>query len=123
MTNWTQYANFEKHEFDCKHTGNNRMQPEFLKKLQALRTEYGRPMRVTSGYRDPEHPIESRKSEPGQHSKGVACDIACWSDEAFKIVDLAFKHGFTGIGISQNSRGARFVHLDIRDSVPVIYSY
>lgn len=123
MIEWTKYPNFGKREFDCSQTGRNEMKPEFLDKLQALRTEYGKPMRITSGYRHPSHAIEAAKENPGTHSAGIACDVACWSDDAYEIVRLAIKHGFTGIGISQNSRGARFVHLDMRDSVPVIYSY
>ena len=121
--NWQAYPNFSKSEFDCKETGENNMRPEFLDKLQALRTVYGKPITISSGFRSAKHSIEARKSRPGYHSKGLACDIACSSDEAFKIVQLAYKHDFKGIGVSQNSKGARFVHLDSRDSIPVLYSY
>lgn len=121
--NWNKYPNFSKKEFDCSHTGANGMQEVFLEKLQALRTEYGKPMNITSGYRHPTHPIEARKGTAGMHSQGLACDIGCWSDEAYKIVELAYKHGFRGIGVSQSPKGARFVHLDLRESSPILYSY
>lgn len=30
-----------------------------------------RPMRVTSGYRHPTHPIEAKKAKPGEHASGL----------------------------------------------------
>jgi zinc D-Ala-D-Ala carboxypeptidase len=123
VTDWSLYPNFSKAEFDCKHTGRNAMQRRFMYALQELRTEYGRPMQVTSGYRDPTHPVEAKKTKPGYHTQGLAVDIGCHSHEAYKIIELAFQHGFTGIGVSQKGGLARFVHLDMRDDTPRIYSY
>lgn len=123
IADWSKYPNFTKAEFNCTRTGNNDMQPEFMEALQALRTEYGKPMTVTSGYRDPTHPQEAKKAQPGQHSKGLAADIACDATEAHAIAKLAFKHGFTGIGISQKAGLPRFIHLDKRTGPPVIYCY
>ena len=124
---WSKYPNFSKAEFDCKHTGKNEMRPEFLDKLQMLRDVLGFPLVVTSGYRDPSHPVEARKSKPGQHSEGIACDIrAPDGATAFKIVESALRLGFTGIGVAQDSgrpRPSRFIHLDIRTTTPVMWSY
>ena len=87
--------------------------------LHALRAEYGKPMRITSGYRSPRHSIERKKPQPGTHAHGIACDIACDGPEAFVLIKMAIRSGFTGIGVSQKAGGARFVHLDIakRESV------
>ncbi|KZX61306.1 peptidase M15A [Alcanivorax sp. HI0033] len=82
-----------------------------MEKLQALRTEYGKPMTVTSGYRHPTHPIEARKASPGAHASGRAADIAVQGGDALKLIELALKHGFTGIGVNQKGDG-RFIHLD-----------
>lgn len=60
---WSKYPNFSKREFDCKETGENRMTVEFMDKLQELRTRYGKPMRITSGYRSPQHSIEAAKAQ------------------------------------------------------------
>lgn len=120
---WSKYHSFTPKEFNCRHTGKNDMQPAFMDKLQALRDEYGKPMVVTSGYRDPSHPEEAKKPQPGMHSHGLAADIACEGGQAFLIAKLAFKHGFTGIGVSQKAGGARFIHIDMRPGIPVIYSY
>ena len=125
--NWNDYPNFSKAEFDCKATGRNEMKPEFLAKLQELRTTLGFPFIISSGYRDPSHPVEARKAAPGQHSQGTACDIQCQDGAtAFRIVQKALELGFTGVGIAQDNRrgrASRFVHLDIRTSTPVMWSY
>lgn len=124
---WSDYPNFSKAEFDCKATGKNEMRPEFLFKLQVLRDMLGFPLVVTSGYRDPSHPVEARKSTPGQHTLGIACDIQAQDGAAaYKIVEAAYRLGFTGIGVAQDSnryRHSRFIHLDIRESTPVMWSY
>jgi zinc D-Ala-D-Ala carboxypeptidase len=122
--NWADYPNFEPQEFECKHCGAVEMQPGFLVKLQALRTEYGKPMRINSGYRCPQHPIEAKKPKPGAHASGRAADISVRGMEAFRVVELAFKHGFTGIGVQQKGDG-RFIHLDDSptESRPMIWSY
>jgi uncharacterized protein YcbK (DUF882 family) len=123
---WDEYPNFAKHEFTCKHTGRNNMQHEFMEKLQALRTEYGKSMRITSGFRDSTHPVERTKSISGAHTSGLACDIACSGAEAHRLLELAFKHGFKRIGVNQKG-GARFIHLDIVDDgrlpSPTVWSY
>jgi zinc D-Ala-D-Ala carboxypeptidase len=108
--NWAAYPNFTKAEFDCKHTGQNRMLPEFMQKLQALRTEYRRPMTITSGYRHPSHPTEAKKlRSDGEHTRGMCCDVACTSGtERYELIRLAFKHGFHRIGIAKN-----FIHLGL----------
>lgn len=111
---WSKYDDFSKKEFDCQHTGRNQMKESFMDKLQQLRDVYGKPMVITSGYRDPSHPIESRKATPGAHSFGVACDVAVHGENARELVGLAIRLGFTGIGIKQKGDySKRFIHLDI----------
>ena len=92
---------------------------EFLEKLDALREECGFPFVVTSGYRSPTHPEESKKTRPGTHSQGIAADIKITNGGSlYTIVNLALKHGFTGIGVAKS-----FVHLDTRGTTPVIWTY
>ena len=59
MIDWSLYKNFSKAEFDCTHCGANQMTPAFMAKLQALRMAYGKPMRITSGFRCAQHPVEA----------------------------------------------------------------
>src|SRR5690554_2758517 len=103
--NWQNYPNFSPDEFRCKYTGKLNMDAGFMARLQALRTDYGRPMLITSGYRDPSHPVEAAKSEPGAHSSGLACDVFVAGGDALELVALAIKHGFTGIGVNQKGSG------------------
>lgn len=123
--NWDKYPNFSAAEFACQHCGAQGVQEKLVARLQALRAEYGKPMRITSGYRCPQHPVEARKSAPGAHALGLAADVAAEGAEAHRILGLAFKHGFAGIGVQQKGTG-RFIHLDVRDGElpgPVVWSY
>ena len=125
IMDWSKYPNFNKAEFDCKHSGKNDMKPEFMSKLQALRAEYGKPMRISSGYRDVTHPIEKVKAAPGEHTFGMACDVAVEGADAYRIIQLGIKHGFTRIGVQQKGAG-RFIHLGLaagRFPAPMVWSY
>jgi zinc D-Ala-D-Ala carboxypeptidase len=107
---WNEYPNFSAAEFNCRHTGQNEMQHEFMVKLQALRTEFGRSMTITSGYRHPTHPIEARKTHSnGEHTQGNCCDVACTDGATrYRLIQLALKHGITRIGVAKN-----FLHFGI----------
>ena len=115
---------FSRKELQCSASGNCEMQESLLNKLESVREEYGKPMRVSSAYRDPElHPIENKKLNPGEHSRGNAIDILCWGQEAVQILKLLLKHGFTGIGVSQKGQfDSRFLHADLRKT-PTIWCY
>ena len=112
-----QYFNIE--EFNCQETGKNNMCPFFLEKLDQLRHECNMPFHITSGYRDKTHSIEAAKGAPGTHAQGIAVDIQARNGyERYIIASTALRMGFTGIGIAKT-----FVHVDIRKSVPVLWSY
>lgn len=110
---------FKWSEFDCKHTGLNEMDPEFIHKLDDLREACGFPFVITSGYRDPSHPVEARKFKPGTHSSGIAVDIAVNSGAQRRLlVQKALELGFTGIGVADT-----FVHVDTRTTRPTMWTY
>lgn len=111
---------FKIEDFDCQETGNNEMVEEFIHRLDELREACGFPFIVTSGYRDPEgHPIEKRKSKPGTHAQGIAADIrVSGGAQRRKVVEKAIELGFNGIGVAKT-----FVHVDIRQTAPVMWSY
>jgi zinc D-Ala-D-Ala carboxypeptidase len=116
---WDEITYFKKEEFDCQHTGNNNMQKEFVLMLDYLRNLYGKPLKITSGYRDVTHPIEAKKSKGGTHTQGIAADIYVDNSEDRRvIVALAITIGFKGIGIASN-----FIHLDTRKTTPVMWLY
>jgi len=88
-----------------------KMNPKLLEMLDQLREAYGYPIKLTSTYRSPDHPIEAKKEKPGEHSHGAAVDIACVGGEAtFKLVKAAIEVGFRRIGISRKNN---FVHVGI----------
>jgi len=95
------------------------MKPDFLEKLDELRERCGFPFTITSGYRDPTHPLEAKKEKPGTHSQGIAADIRAVSgDERYIILENAFNMGFGGIGVAKT-----FIHVDTRQSLPVVWTY
>jgi uncharacterized protein YcbK (DUF882 family) len=106
---WDEYPNFSKAEFDCKSTGRNSMNHEFMVVLQAIRMEYGS-MKITSGYRHHTHPVEVKKGHRnGEHTKGMCCDVACNNGaDRYRLITTALKHGINRIGIAKT-----FVHLGI----------
>ena len=125
MIDWGRYPNFKAGEFKCSHCQAEGIYSRLLDKLQDMRTEYGRPMIITSGYRCPSHPAEVTKSAPGAHALGLAADIGVQGAEAYNVLKLALKHGFTGIGVQQKGNG-RFIHVDIATTElprPMIWSY
>ena len=110
---------FSTSEFDCQHTGENRMEQDFLSKLDSLREACGFPFVITSGYRSPDHPIEAVKEIPGTHAQGIAADIKITnSAQRYTIIREALAHGFTGLGVAGD-----FIHVDTRGTVPVIWTY
>ena len=121
--NWADYPNFTEDEFRCSHTGICKMNADFMKKLQHVRGVYGKPMKITSGYRHPSHPIEAAKSVRGEHTLGGAADVAVRGVDALRIVQLALNLGFTRIGVQQKGV-ERFIHLgDSPAFLPGIWSY
>jgi zinc D-Ala-D-Ala carboxypeptidase len=92
-----------------------------MDRLQALRSAYGKPMIITSGYRCAKHPVEAAKVMPGMHSTGLAADIGVSGAEAVQVLRLAFDAGFRGVGVQQKGNG-RFLHVDLREN-PTVWSY
>jgi zinc D-Ala-D-Ala carboxypeptidase len=110
---------FHRADFACKHTGKNEIDEVFVHKLDQLRYICGFPFVVTSGYRHETHPAEAKKSSPGEHNKGIAADIAISGGAQRRaIVENALKMGFRGVGVAKG-----FVHVDIRDTTPVMWTY
>ena len=107
---WTKYPNFTKAEFDCKATGENKMQHEFMEKLQKIREAYGKSMKITSGFRSVKHPIEAKKTHSnGEHTQGYCADIYCDNGaDRYTLISLALANGITRIGVAKN-----FLHLGI----------
>ena len=100
---------FSEEELSCPCCQSNEFQASTLARLNGLREELGFPMVVTSGFRCKAY--NTLKGYTQTHATGQAVDVACTHAQAYKILVLAPKHGFTGIGIKQKGNG-RFIHLD-----------
>ena len=125
MIDWSKYPNFSKSEFDCSHSGRNEMQEIVIDTLQRMRVVYGKPIIISSGYRDVTHPVERNKGSRGEHTYGLAVDIKCRGEDAYNLLDLALEYEVPRIGVSQ-SGDARFLHLGFaREGFPSpwIWSY
>lgn len=119
MTSEPMLYYFDSSEFDCKETGENNMNPRFLRKVDEFRAALGHPLVVLSGYRSPQHSLEEHKKTPGTHAQGIAVDVVIPNGTLMrKAVTLALRMQFNGIGVNKGS-----LHLDDRDSTPVMWGY
>ena len=115
------YRHFSTSEFRCRESGENSMDESFLFMLDELRERCGFPFTITSGYRSVNHSAERSKKKGGTHTQGIAADIAVSNGvERMKIVKEALDMGFGGIGVSHSGG---FVHVDMRTTTPVMWTY
>lgn len=106
---------FHSKEVECRcGCGLCEMDPKLMWALNRLRHELGRPVVVTSGHRCAKHNAAVGGRVNSFHLTGRAVDIrTATAKERWETLRLAFRLGFTGIGI-----GKGFVHLDVRDGEP-----
>ena len=121
IVNWSLYPNFSREEFICRcGCGRADMNRDFLAKLQKLRLVTG-PLKITSGFRCPDHPEERKKKAPGAHSAGLAADIVPLKAGKYELLKAALDLDFVGIGVAKS-----FIHLDTGHPAagrPVLWSY
>ena len=120
---------FSRDELKCKFTGECKVSSPFLTKIETLRQHYGKPIRLTSAYRSPEHPVEKAKWKDGKpkstgyHVLGRAVDIACWNADGARLLQIAIQMNlFGGYGFSFTG-SQRFLHVDDREDGLMIWSY
>lgn len=105
--------------FVCSETGETGIKDEFVHRLDDLRDACGFPFIIDSGYRSPLHSKERVKKHPGMHTEGKAADIRVFDGvQRRRIVEEASKLDFRGIGVAKG-----FVHVDIREGQPVLWTY
>lgn len=104
------WENFTPEEIACRGTGKLLVDPSSMDKLQALRTEIGKPFHIVSGYRSPEHNEAVGGATHSQHLLGKAFDISLANLNRGELYEEAVAHGFNGIG-----QYLSFTHIDTRD--------
>lgn len=104
-------ANFQLREFQCK-DGSYQvvLKRDLLEKLQQLRDLAGKPVIITSGYRNPAYNLKVGGSPTSRHLRGEAADIQIPGLSPQQVTDLAEKVGFNGIGVYET-----FTHVDVRE--------
>ena len=126
--------NFSSGEMMCScGCGEDAMDPDFMSILQNIRDEMQRPLRISSGVRCAKRNMEvSSTGKNGPHvprtTGTMASDILIAGADALRLIDIARKHGISGVGISQRGNHAkRFIHLDIisdnHHPRPTMWSY
>ena len=105
--------NFKFKEFECKcGCGRNEISPVLMNKLQDVRTAFGKPMIINSGFRCVEHNKEIGGVLNSAHCEGLAVDIQCINPiDRYKLLHLLMTFGFRRIGVYKT-----FIHADIRTS-------
>ena len=126
--------NFSVNEMKCHcGCGEDSMDMDFMDILQNIREDMNRPLKISSGVRCAKH--NSRVSSTGSNGPHVprpdgtkASDILISGADALRLVDIARKHGISGVGISQRGPHVkRFIHIDTLSDAkhprPTMWSY
>jgi len=112
-------------EVTCHCCGRGGMHVSWLRAWGRLRSDYGQPITVMSGFRCPAHNAEITAtygaSRASLHMQGIAGDIAAtdpwwFTDEALRVL---FNAGFRGIG---RDRRRSLLHGDVR-AEPYCWTY
>ena len=104
------WPNFSPAEIACRGTGQLKLHPEALDKLQALRDRLGKPLIVVSAYRSPEHNRAVGGARRSKHMDGTAFDIAMSNHDPAAFEAAAREVGFLGFGFYPRSG---FMHIDL----------
>jgi uncharacterized protein YcbK (DUF882 family) len=91
-------ADFYADEFESPDTRESRMQPEFMTKLQRLRTTCGWQFTIKSGYRTKSYNAKLGGEDNSYHVQGMAADISHkgWTGiQRYKFVSAAMALGFS----------------------------
>jgi len=119
-------AHFTDAELGCKCGCGGLPPQDFQDLLEALRIFHDAPLRISSGYRCPDHNAKvSKTGRAGPHTKG-AVDVLVSGERAYELLQDAISLGWTGIGLSQKGpHESRFLHLDrlVDSPRPTVWSY
>ena len=104
------WKNFSPAEIACRGTGQLKLHPEAMDKLQGLRDRLGKPLIIRSAYRSPEHNRAVGGATRSKHMDGTAFDIAMANHDPVAFEAMAREVGFQGFGYYPRSG---FMHIDL----------
>ena len=106
---------FKYSEFDSPDepgSGEKFMSDKFIMMLDLVRRDFGRPMKINSGYRTEAHNKNVGGVADSPHLSGVAADIKVNNGrERYDLIMSLLKHKLHRIGI-----GNTFIHVDIDET-------
>lgn len=104
------WTNFSPAEIACRGTGQLKLHPEAMDKLQSLRDRLGKPLIIRSAYRSPEHNRAVGGATRSKHMEGTAFDVALRNHDPVAFEAAAREVGFLGFGYYPRSG---FMHIDL----------
>lgn len=84
-----------------------RLIPAALDRLQAARSDLGKPLIINSAYRDPIYNAQIGGAPLSRHKQGDAFDISVVGHDRFAVLEACKHAGFRGFGYYQT-----FLHVD-----------
>jgi len=108
--NLWRWKNFSPAEIACRGTGELKLHPEAMDKLQALRDRLNKPLIIRSAYRSPAHNRAVDGAKASKHMDGIAFDIAMTNHDPVAFEAAARAVGFLGFGYYPRSG---FMHVDL----------
>lgn len=109
--------NFNAAEFICRDGSEHSIDCGLLAMLQAVRSHFGKPVTITSGYRSPSYNAKVGGAPNSYHVKGLAADFAVpgvpirnvhdWCNHAFPTSGL-------GLYVRSGANGWGWIHIDNR---------
>lgn len=102
---------FKLKEFACSNSEAVIISENLCYILEAIRTHFGKPVVVTSGYRTPEHNAKVGGAAKSRHMLGIAADIQISGIKPDEVAAYArvLMPNYGGIGIYST-----FTHIDVR---------
>jgi zinc D-Ala-D-Ala carboxypeptidase len=108
---------FKYSEFDSPDepgSGEKHMCGTLIQMLDEVRKEYGKPMRINSGYRSKSQNLMVGGKKDSSHLRGYAADISVKSSvDRFHLIWLFMKYNFRRVGVAKT-----FIHVDVDPDKP-----
>lgn len=103
-------THFNLQEFTSPDTGEVKIDPQVVAVLQLIRYRMGCKVKVTSGYRTPEHNHKVGGALHSLHLEGLAVDVSPEDKNLIKLFEIAAEfEEVKGLGIYKSH-----VHIDLR---------
>lgn len=106
-------AHFKAHEFACHDNSDTILiHPALVLLLEDIRTHFGKPVSIISGYRTPSYNRRVGGAPNSQHVKGMAADIIVSEVLPKDVADYAESLEAGGVG-RYPGRPNEWVHVDV----------